>query len=403
MSYSVIGILAIFIHLIINRDVLWHKETYNLVPAFKQYRAFIFGIIIFCVTDVLWGFLDEYHIIPALYIVTVLYFAAMMVGFLLWTQYVVAYMDSNPVFEKILSIAGIVLFGMEMVVLIINFFVPIQFWFDSNGVYHAGGARYLTLLFQLILFLLTSVFTFVTKAKTPEATKRLRRTVGYFGLAMAALIVMQWFYPMLPLYSIGYLLGSCLAHTFVVEDEKEEYRKTLEDMLRREKLHKEELGSARKKIYTDPLTGAGSKQAYMDDARRLNDEIKAGKVIEFAVAVFDLNDLKYINDTKGHDIGDIYIYNASMLISEFFSHSPVYRIGGDEFAVIIQGEDYENHEALMERFNNQVLENKATGKVVVSSGIASYNSGRDENYISVFERADRMMYECKKRLKNKKT
>lgn len=62
MSYSIIGILAIFIHLIINRDVLWHKETYSLVPAFKQYRAFIFGIILFCVTDVLWGFFDEYQI-----------------------------------------------------------------------------------------------------------------------------------------------------------------------------------------------------------------------------------------------------------------------------------------------------------------------------------------------------
>ena len=399
MSYSVIGILAIFIHLIINRDVLWHKETYDLIPAFKQYRAFIFGIIIFCVTDVLWGFFDEYHIIPALYIVTVLYFIAMMAGFLLWTQYVVAYMDRNPVFEKILSVTGIVLFGIEMVILFINFFIPIQFWFDSKGVYHAGGARYVTLLLQLIMFLLTSIFTFATKAKTPEATKRLRRTVGYFGLAMASLIALQWFYPLLPLYSIGYLIGSCLAHTFVVEDEKEEYRKTLEDMLRREKLHKEELGSAKKKIYTDPLTGAGSKKAYMDDAQRLNDEIKTGEINEFAVAVFDLNDLKIINDTKGHDIGDIYIYNASMLISEFFSHSPVYRIGGDEFAVIIQGEDYKNRANLIERFNNQVLENKASDKVVVSSGIASYNSDIDKNYISVFERADRMMYKCKKQLK----
>lgn len=400
MSYSVIGILAIFIHLIINRDVLWHKETYDLVPAFKQYRAFIFGIIIFCVTDVLWGFLNEYHIIPALYIVTVFYFAAMMAGFLLWTQYVVAYMDSDTVLKKILSVAGIVLFGMELVILLINFFVPIQFWFDSNGVYHAGGARYVTLALQVILFLLTSIFTFATKAKTPEATKRLRRTVGYFGLAMASLIMLQWFYPLLPLYSIGYLLGSCLAHTFVVEDEKEEYRKTLEDMLKREQLHKQELGFAKKKIYTDPLTGAGSKQAYMDDAQRINDQIQSGDINEFAVAVFDLNDLKIINDTKGHDIGDIYIYNAGMLIGEFFSHSPVYRIGGDEFAAIIQGEDYENRETLIEQFYNRALENKKTGKVVVSSGIASYNPDTDENFVSVFERADKIMYECKKQLKN---
>ena len=137
----------------------------------------------------------------------------------------------------------------------------------------------------------------------------------------------------------------------------------------------------------------------MDDAQRLNDNIKTGHPCEFAVAVFDLNDLKTINDTKGHDVGDIYIYNASMLISEFFAHSPVYRIGGDEFAVILQGEDYENRDTLIEKFNKQALDNKASDKVVVSSGLASFNADTDKNFISVFERADKMMYKCKKQLK----
>ena len=90
MSYSVIGIIAILLHLIINRDVLWGKSTANNIPAYREYRFFIIGILIFCVTDVLWGIFNEYHLITPLYAVTVAYFVTMMIGFLAWTKYVVS-------------------------------------------------------------------------------------------------------------------------------------------------------------------------------------------------------------------------------------------------------------------------------------------------------------------------
>lgn len=399
MSYSVIGMLAIAINLIINRDVLWRKDDFDLIPAYKEYRAFIVSILVFCTSDVLWGLLDEYHIQPFLYLVTVIYFASMMTGFMLWTRYIAAYMQGGKILKNILTVTSTTMLVAELIILIINFFIPIQFWFDENAVYHAGIARYVPLTLQLILFAVTSMYTFMKPSKDPDATKRLKSTVGYFGLVMAALIVLQLFYPLLPLYSIGYLVGSCLTHTFVVEGEKEDYRKTLEETLRREKQHKEELGSAKRKIYTDPLTGTGSKQAYMDDVDRLNQKIKSGDSREFAIAVFDLNNLKEINDTKGHDFGDIYIYNAGMLIGEYFPHSPVYRIGGDEFAAIIGGEDYKIHEELMEKFNERIDNNKKSDKVVVASGIARYQPEIDKNYVSVFERADRRMYIRKKELK----
>ncbi len=147
------------------------------------------------------------------------------------------------------------MFCSELVILAVNFFIPIQFWFDENGVYHAGNARNITLLLQILLFVLTSIYTFTIKANTEIATKRLRRTVGFFGIEMAVLIIVQLFYPLLPLYSIGFLISSCLLHSFVVEDEKTEYLKTLEETLRREKEKSDELGTAKRKIYTDPLTG----------------------------------------------------------------------------------------------------------------------------------------------------
>ncbi len=399
MTYSIIGILAILIHIIINRDMLWHNSEHNAVPAHREYRDFILGVLVFCTIDVLWGFLNEYHLMSALYATTVIFFIAMMAGFLLWTRYVVAYLDGAPVLKKILSASGVILFCAELVILGINFFIPIQFWFDGNGTYHAGVARYWTLMLQVVLFLLTSVYSFAAKGRNSSTVKRLRRIVGVFGITMAALIVVQLFYPMLPLYSIGYLLSSTMLHSFVVEDEKEEHRKTLEEMLRREQQQRRELGSAKQKIYTDPLTGVKNKQAYMDDELQIDARIRNGSVKDLGIVVFDVNDLKNVNDTEGHDMGDIYIYTASMLISEFFSPSTVYRIGGDEFAVILEGEDYNDRAALLAAFEKQVDENLRSGKVVVSSGMAEYRPGADRRFRSVFERADKQMYQRKHALK----
>ncbi len=81
MSYSIIGIIAIMVHLIINRDMLWHYSDYTDVPSYKEYREYILGMLFFCVADVLWGFLNDLRLVVPLYVVTVLYFITMMAGF----------------------------------------------------------------------------------------------------------------------------------------------------------------------------------------------------------------------------------------------------------------------------------------------------------------------------------
>ncbi len=405
MSYSIIGIIAIMVHLIINRDMLWHYNDYTDVPAYREYRDYILGMLFFCAADVLWGFFNDLKMVVPLYAITVIYFITMMAGFLLWTRYVAAYMegDNHSVFRRVLTAVGVTLFVSELVILTINFFVPIKFYFDENAVYHAGRARYVTLVMQVVLFIVTSIYTFVTKSPSESATKRLRRSVGLFGILMAALIILQIYYPMLPLYSIGYLLSSCLLHSFVVEEEKDEYRKNLKEMLDRTQQQSLELGDARRKIYTDPMTGVGSKQAYLEEIDTLDAGIRGGKADDFGVIVFDVNDLKIINDTKGHDVGDVYIYNASMLICEFFDSCPVYRIGGDEFVVILQGEPYKSRRERLAAFEAQINSNlHAADKVVISSGLAEYESGADTHYLAVFERADQQMYKRKRALKKKK-
>ena len=160
-----------------------------------------------------------------------------------------------------------------------------------------------------------------------------------------------------------------------------------------------ELGIVKTMANTDPLTGVKSKHAYAEKEQLTDRQIAEDAIPEFAVVVCDVNGLKHINDTLGHKAGDEYIREASRLICRLFQHSPVYRVGGDEFVVVMTGQDYDNRAELMEQLQAQVEENIETEKVVVSAGISEYIPGEDQKIHDVFERADALMYERKKELK----
>ena len=160
-----------------------------------------------------------------------------------------------------------------------------------------------------------------------------------------------------------------------------------------------ELGAMRTIANTDPLTGVKNKLAYTTAEARLDNQIAAGTAGEFAVLVCDVNGLKHINDTQGHKAGDAYLCLASNMVCEFFKHSPVFRVGGDEFVVLMEGPDFLYRQEILEKFNHQVEENIHTGGAVISLGAAVYAPGRDSTVHAVFERADSHMYERKRQLK----
>lgn len=167
----------------------------------------------------------------------------------------------------------------------------------------------------------------------------------------------------------------------------------------REKENEEKLGVAQNMAYRDQLTGVKSKHAYAEKEISMNMRIKGNMVEEFAVVVCDVNGLKQINDTLGHKAGDEYIRTACMMVCKQFKHSPVYRIGGDEFVIVMEGEDYANRQHLINTFNTIVDNNNTVGGVVIAAGMSDYDQDSDENFHQVFERADSLMYVRKKKLK----
>lgn len=399
MIYASIALLALLIQIIINPDVLFKRNEKVPIPEQEKYRRFLFATIFYYVTDALWGILDSAHLVRLLYLDTVVYYIAMAGAVLLWTQYVIGYLGEKNKFSDFLMYAGQIFFAYELVFLVVNFFYPVFFYFDEVGVYHAGYVRYMALIIQIALFFLTSLYTFFVAARTEGAVKRRNYTTAFFGIFMVIFIAIQYFYPLLPIYSMSYMIGCCVLHTFVVEGVREEYRKELEQALERERAQKAELGSARRLAYTDSLTGVKSKHAYVEKEEQIDLLISGKKAGSFGVVVFDLNGLKEVNDTRGHDTGDEYIIEACRLICECFKRSPVYRIGGDEFVAVIDGEDYANRAGILGGFDMRIENNLKNGRVVVATGMAEFDPVRDNCYKSVFERADSIMYQRKKILK----
>ena len=248
MTYSIIGIIATIILLIINRDVLWVRKDQTVSETNRNYRLFLLGVLGYYITDLLWGILESQRLSTLLFIDTTIHFTAMVWAVMMWTQYVVSYLNRNSVYEKILSFVGKVFFCFEVLVVIINIFYPILFWLDDSGAYHAGIVRYITLGIQILLFTATSLYAFCVALKTEDRIRLRHLTIAMFGISMTVLIAIQVFYPLLPLYAIGYMIGTCLLHSFVVEDEKEEYRRELEQASIRDRQQKEELYESRESL-----------------------------------------------------------------------------------------------------------------------------------------------------------
>ena len=149
----------------------------------------------------------------------------------------------------------------------------------------------------------------------------------------------------------------------------------------------------------DPMTGVKSKHAWLNQENAYNKRIRDGEAGDFSIVVCDVNGLKKINDTLGHKAGDEYICAACKMVCEIFKHSPVYRIGGDEFVTILTGRDHTTRKELMQLLHDRSVAHIAEGGVVVSGGISDFRPGEDLNFHAVFQRADELMYEEKQLLK----
>ncbi|MBQ1547961.1 MAG: GGDEF domain-containing protein [Lachnospiraceae bacterium] len=154
----------------------------------------------------------------------------------------------------------------------------------------------------------------------------------------------------------------------------------------------------------DALTNVRNKTAYDKYLEHMEQDL-ANEEFPFGIAMIDLNFLKKINDSYGHEYGDKAIKKLCDIVCNIFTHSPVFRIGGDEFVVVLKGRDHDDREKLMQEFREKIntLSNDESfeiwDRISAAIGYAEYDKNTDHEIIDVFRRADKEMYENKKAMK----
>ncbi len=387
MYYASIGIISMIVLSIVNFEALRKVKGPQASSVRTMYRCFLLSLLAYFLSDSLWGLFYDLRWVVVTYIDTMLNFSTMVLSVVFWVQSVILFTGSKGRLTRVFLFAGWFIFLFEMIILAINLFIPIVFAFNEANEYQALPARYIALFIQMSLFLASATYAFYTSVQSVGSSRFHYMTVGFSGIIMAAFIGLQMFFPFMPFYALGCLFATCVIHSFIYREKDVE--------------HVREMEAANSKAFTDGLTGVKNKLAYIESLKEL--ELRADKQSYdgYGVVVFDLNGLKEVNDTMGHKAGDEFIKSASSLICNFYKHSPVYRIGGDEFVVILKDKDFENRESIKAQFDRQIDENYRSGNVVVSSGMAVFDSAIDESYTEVFIRADRKMYERKMDLKSR--
>lgn len=156
----------------------------------------------------------------------------------------------------------------------------------------------------------------------------------------------------------------------------------------------------------DSLTGVSSRSLFEKVSRDMNIQIKENVTnIKFAICECDLNNLKYINDTYGHEFGDNYIRRCCKVICDYFKHSQVFRLGGDEFGIVIKDDDFQNlNSIIFELHNFSISEAKKDSdfkeRTSFASGYAIFDPEKDKTVSDVLRRADTEMYKNKKEIKS---
>ena len=169
------------------------------------------------------------------------------------------------------------------------------------------------------------------------------------------------------------------------------YMKNLSEAKKHLRLTQQEAMEMSLLAMKDTLTGIRNKTGYDKEVLTVEEELNKGK-IHVGAAVFDLNSLKQINDEKGHDEGNKAIISLCEIIRKIFKNSPVFRIGGDDFVVILKESDLYNIEKLSESFKEAVKEENLPAAI----GYAIFDPFQDAHFENTFRRAAEEMKKAKK-------
>lgn len=228
MYYSVIGMIAIVLHSIMNHEAI--KFDRNRDEISKAFKKFVLSSLLYFVTDALWGIFSTLKMPVCLYIDTFIYYISQALTIASLCDYVTKYLHLKSGVGKFIRIFGQAFAVLELILLVVNHFVHIFFWVNPDCSYQAYAYRYIALYMQALLCLLLAAQTGIVMKKTSDEMKKRYFTIFFFCSALGFAILLQILDPLLPIYGIGLLIGSAIIHTFVNEGEHEAQFKVLKSV-----------------------------------------------------------------------------------------------------------------------------------------------------------------------------
>ncbi len=230
--YTSIAGIALVVHLTINWRQLVDWRNAKSRPGALEFRYFLVSLVLFFVSDILWGIFAELKCPRLLYSDTLLFFLTMALSIYAWTHFIVAYMELDGAPRRRILWTGRGMLAFFCAALAVNGFTGSFFTVDDQCTYAAGPLRYLVYDLLIALNALSSGITLFKMLRTEGVTRRRHKMFFVVGLTMTAAILLQLGDALLPIYSIGSLFGCCLLHVFFVENDHDEMHR--KEMLARQ-------------------------------------------------------------------------------------------------------------------------------------------------------------------------
>lgn len=264
-----------------------------------------------------------------------------------------------------------------VVVLILNFNRHFAFRVENNQFFRAEGFLY-SILAPLIYIIVSLLFSLIAFVRAQAERKAFSRNLFFSvlitlgGAALSSVV---------PGTSPWHIFVFALLYLYM-------------------QLHGAQERNLDFLAYRDSLTGLKNFAAYSHLKLEVEKKLSTNPDFRFALAIMDINDLKKTNDIHGHAAGNELIRSAAKIICDTFCHSPVCRIGGDEFIAILENSDYENRAALEAKFDELLASTtfEFDGQqfpISVALGISAYQPELHQSYDDVLEEADKLMYDNK--------
>ena len=231
-TYSAFSILALALHLIFNRDILFRRRIDTAHG--RSYRLFLVGVLAYYVSDAAWGIFAGLRWIVPWYVDTLFFFLSLVLLVFLWSRFAADYLAFGRTARRVLDWCGYALLAFNLAAMAVNPFTRCLFFFDDQGVYHVGWLRDPAFYLVVGYGMFTTLLVVANGIRRRDFERRRSAMVVLCGVAMSVAMIMQVAWPLTPFTSLGCLIVNCFFQVFVIQDERlAKYTAELERALER--------------------------------------------------------------------------------------------------------------------------------------------------------------------------